>query len=70
MMGIVEKGFDKPSPVQEECFPIALAGKECLAESFWVLIAFLIENRKIAHCESQERNRQNRSIRDSNSRAY
>jgi len=26
MMGIVEKGFDKPSPVQEECIPLALAG--------------------------------------------
>lgn len=27
MMGIVEKGFDKPSPVQEETIPVALVGK-------------------------------------------
>eukprot|EP00331_Platyophrya_macrostoma_P035767 CAMPEP_0176442352 /NCGR_PEP_ID=MMETSP0127-20121128/21754_1 /TAXON_ID=938130 /ORGANISM="Platyophrya macrostoma, Strain WH" /LENGTH=422 /DNA_ID=CAMNT_0017827329 /DNA_START=163 /DNA_END=1434 /DNA_ORIENTATION=+ len=33
MMGIVEKGFDKPSPVQEECFPIALAGKSLIARA-------------------------------------
>ena len=26
MMGLVEKGFDKPSPVQEECIPLILAG--------------------------------------------
>jgi ATP-dependent RNA helicase DDX6/DHH1 len=27
MMGLVEKGFEKPSPVQEECLPLALQGK-------------------------------------------
>jgi Superfamily II DNA and RNA helicases len=27
MMGLVEKGFEKPSPVQEECIPLALKGK-------------------------------------------
>ena len=34
MMGIVEKGFDKPSPVQEECIPIALAGKKVIDQLF------------------------------------
>lgn len=33
MMGIVEKGFDKPSPVQEECIPLALAGKSIIARA-------------------------------------
>lgn len=33
MMGIVEKGYDKPSPVQEECIPIALAGKGIIARA-------------------------------------
>ncbi len=27
MMGIVEQGFDNPSPIQEESIPLALAGK-------------------------------------------
>jgi len=26
MMGIVEQGFDQPSPIQEESIPLALAG--------------------------------------------
>ena len=26
-MGIYEKGYEKPSPIQEESIPIALAGK-------------------------------------------
>lgn len=33
MMGIVEKGFEKPSPVQEECIPLALAGKSIIARA-------------------------------------
>jgi len=33
MMGIVEKGFEKPSPIQEECIPFALAGKDIIARS-------------------------------------
>lgn len=33
MMGIVEKGFEKPSPIQEECIPVALAGKDVIARS-------------------------------------
>ena len=27
LMGIFEKGFEKPSPIQEETIPIALAGR-------------------------------------------
>jgi ATP-dependent RNA helicase DDX6/DHH1 len=33
MMGIVEKGFEKPSPVQEECIPLALEGKSIIARA-------------------------------------
>merc|ERR1719238_2376007 len=33
MMGIFEKGFEKPSPIQEEAIPIALMGKSILARS-------------------------------------
>lgn len=33
MMGLVEKGFDKPSPVQEACIPYALAGKDIIARA-------------------------------------
>lgn len=33
MMGIVEKGFEKPSPVQEEVIPLALAGKNIIARA-------------------------------------
>lgn len=32
-MGIVEKGFDRPSPIQEESIPVALAGKNILARA-------------------------------------
>lgn len=32
-MGIFEKGFEKPSPIQEESIPIALAGKNILARA-------------------------------------
>ena len=32
-MGLVEKGFDKPSPVQEECIPLILAGKNLIARA-------------------------------------
>jgi ATP-dependent RNA helicase DDX6/DHH1 len=31
LMGIFEKGFEKPSPIQEEAIPIILAGKDVLA---------------------------------------
>ena len=27
LLGIVDKNFHDPSPVQEECIPLALAGK-------------------------------------------
>lgn len=30
-MGIFEKGFEKPSPIQEEAIPMALAGRNILA---------------------------------------
>jgi ATP-dependent RNA helicase DDX6/DHH1 len=33
LMGIYEKGFEKPSPVQEETIPIALAGRDILARA-------------------------------------
>ncbi|KAL6748037.1 DEAD-box RNA helicase, ATP-dependent, cytoplasmic, partial [Haematococcus lacustris] len=33
LMGIFEKGFDKPSPIQEESIPIALAGRDVLARA-------------------------------------
>lgn len=33
LMGIFEKGYDAPSPIQEECLPIALAGKNILARA-------------------------------------
>ena len=33
LMGIFEKGFEKPSPVQEEAVPIALAGRNILARA-------------------------------------
>eukprot|EP01114_Cavostelium_apophysatum_P012489 TRINITY_DN2802_c0_g1_i1.p1 TRINITY_DN2802_c0_g1~~TRINITY_DN2802_c0_g1_i1.p1 ORF type:complete len:364 (-),score=89.25 TRINITY_DN2802_c0_g1_i1:210-1301(-) len=32
-MGIFEKGFEKPSPIQEEAIPIALAGRDILARA-------------------------------------
>lgn len=32
-MGIFEKGFEKPSPIQEESIPMALAGKHILARA-------------------------------------
>ena len=32
-MGIFEKGFEKPSPIQEESIPVALAGKDILARA-------------------------------------
>eukprot|EP01125_Pyxidicula_operculata_P011207 TRINITY_DN3663_c0_g1_i1.p1 TRINITY_DN3663_c0_g1~~TRINITY_DN3663_c0_g1_i1.p1 ORF type:complete len:433 (-),score=99.38 TRINITY_DN3663_c0_g1_i1:243-1541(-) len=33
LMGIYEKGYEKPSPIQEEAIPIALAGKDILARA-------------------------------------
>ncbi|GFH25665.1 DEAD box RNA helicase CiRH12, partial [Haematococcus lacustris] len=33
LMGIFEKGFEKPSPIQEESIPIALAGRDVLARA-------------------------------------
>jgi len=33
LMGIFEKGFEKPSPIQEEAIPIALAGRNVLARA-------------------------------------
>jgi len=33
LMGIYEKGFEKPSPIQEEAIPIALAGRDILARA-------------------------------------
>ena len=32
-MGIYEKGFERPSPIQEECIPIALTGSDILARA-------------------------------------
>lgn len=33
LMGIFEKGFENPSPVQEESIPVALAGRDILARA-------------------------------------
>ena len=33
LMGIYEKGFEKPSPIQEECIPYAVAGVDILARA-------------------------------------
>merc|ERR1719181_411733 len=33
LMGIFEKGYERPSPIQEESIPIALAGKNILARA-------------------------------------
>ena len=33
LMGIFEKGYDVPSPIQEESIPIALAGRDILARA-------------------------------------
>ena len=32
-MGIYEKGFEKPSPIQEAAIPIALTGRNILARA-------------------------------------
>lgn len=32
-MGIIEQGFEHPSPIQEESIPLALAGKNILARA-------------------------------------
>lgn len=32
-MGIFEKGWEKPSPIQEAAIPIALTGKDILARA-------------------------------------
>ena len=33
LMGIFEKGFEKPSPIQEESIPVALAGRDIMARA-------------------------------------
>lgn len=33
LMGIFEKGYEVPSPIQEESIPIALAGRDILARA-------------------------------------
>ena len=33
LMGIFEKGFERPSPIQEESIPIALTGRDILARA-------------------------------------
>lgn len=32
-MGIFEKGYETPSPIQEESIPVALAGRDLLARA-------------------------------------
>jgi ATP-dependent RNA helicase DDX6/DHH1 len=32
-MGIYEKGFERPSPIQEESIPIALTGNDIIARA-------------------------------------
>jgi ATP-dependent RNA helicase DDX6/DHH1 len=33
LLGIYEKGFEKPSPIQEEAIPVALTGRDILARA-------------------------------------
>jgi ATP-dependent RNA helicase DDX6/DHH1 len=33
LMGIYEKGFERPSPIQEESIPISLTGRDILARA-------------------------------------
>ena len=33
LMGIFEKGFEKPSPIQEHSIPVALTGRDILARA-------------------------------------
>eukprot|EP01059_Diplonema_ambulator_P032008 TRINITY_DN606_c0_g1_i1.p1 TRINITY_DN606_c0_g1~~TRINITY_DN606_c0_g1_i1.p1 ORF type:complete len:416 (+),score=135.98 TRINITY_DN606_c0_g1_i1:51-1298(+) len=33
LMGVYEKGFERPSPIQEECIPVALTGADILARA-------------------------------------
>jgi ATP-dependent RNA helicase DDX6/DHH1 len=33
LMGIYEKGFDAPSPIQEQSIPVAIAGRDILARA-------------------------------------
>lgn len=33
LMGIYEKGFEKPSPIQEEAIPIILSGRNVMARA-------------------------------------
>eukprot|EP01126_Amoeba_proteus_P005312 TRINITY_DN11762_c0_g1_i2.p2 TRINITY_DN11762_c0_g1~~TRINITY_DN11762_c0_g1_i2.p2 ORF type:complete len:128 (-),score=16.24 TRINITY_DN11762_c0_g1_i2:1041-1391(-) len=33
LMGIYEKGYEAPSPIQEEAIPVALAGRDILARA-------------------------------------
>lgn len=33
LMGIFEKGYERPSPIQEEAIPIALTGSDILARA-------------------------------------
>jgi ATP-dependent RNA helicase DDX6/DHH1 len=35
LAGIYEKGFERPSPIQEESIPIALTGCVCRPEMLW-----------------------------------
>ena len=32
-MGLFEKGFEKPSPIQEEAIPLALSGRNLVARA-------------------------------------
>ena len=43
-MGIYEKGYEKPSPIQEESIPIALAGLFMNKLNAQVLITSLLRN--------------------------
>jgi len=60
MMGIVEQGFDRPSPIQEESIPLALAG------NFHIFL--LTSSRNESHCKSKEWNRKDGSFCNSDPR--
>ena len=47
-MGIFEAGFEKPSPIQEEAIPIALAGRDILARA--KVGALVVLSRRRSNC--------------------
>ncbi|KAF7002586.1 hypothetical protein CFC21_018059 [Triticum aestivum] len=53
LMGIYEKGFERPSPIQEESIPIALTGSDILARAKNGTVVILVPTRELALQTSQ-----------------